>query len=81
MARCYLRMAYSCDDERPMRASQLAAFIQQRIHHVCQRQRPTPLPSPTAKSRHQPTVLVDTTLTQLTRNVAAELPRTLVSRV
>jgi hypothetical protein len=31
--------------------AQLAAFIQQRIHHVYRRQRPTPLPSRTAKSR------------------------------
>jgi hypothetical protein len=32
----------------------LAEFIQQRIRHVYRRQRPTPLPSRTAKRRHQP---------------------------
>jgi hypothetical protein len=35
------------------KSGQLAAFIQQRIRHVYPRQRTTPLPSRTAKSRHQ----------------------------
>jgi hypothetical protein len=35
------------------------AFIQQRIHHVYQWQRPTLLPSPTAKSRHRSQLGVD----------------------
>ena len=30
---------------------QLAAFIQQRIRHAYRRQRPAPIPSPTAKGR------------------------------
>jgi hypothetical protein len=38
---------------------QLAAFIQQRIRYVYRRQRPTPLPSRTAKSRHQSQLGVD----------------------
>jgi hypothetical protein len=38
---------------------QLAAFIQQRIRHGYRRQRPTPLPSRTAKSRHQMQLGVD----------------------
>jgi hypothetical protein len=36
-----------------------AAFIQQRIRHVYRRQRPTPLPSRTAKNRHQPKLIVE----------------------
>jgi hypothetical protein len=35
------------------------AFIQQRIRHVYRRQRPAPLPSRTAKSRHQSQFGVD----------------------
>jgi hypothetical protein len=38
---------------------QLAAFIQQRIRHAYRRQRPTPLPSRTAKSSHQSRLGVD----------------------
>jgi hypothetical protein len=37
----------------------LAAFIQQRIRHAYRRQRPTPLPSRTAESRHQSQLGVD----------------------
>jgi hypothetical protein len=33
--------------------AQLAAFIQQRVRHVCRRQRTAPLPSRTAQHRHQ----------------------------
>jgi hypothetical protein len=39
--------------------SQLAAFIQQRIRYVYRRQRPTPLPSRTAKTGHQSQLGVD----------------------
>ena len=35
------------------------AFIQQRIRHVYRRQRPTPLPSRTAKNRDQSQLAVD----------------------
>jgi hypothetical protein len=38
---------------------QLHAFIQQRIRHVYRRQRPTSLPSRTAKSRHQSQLGID----------------------
>ena len=38
---------------------QLAAFIQQRIRHVYRRHWPAPLPSRTAKSRHQSQLGVD----------------------
>jgi hypothetical protein len=38
---------------------QLAAFIEQRIRHVYRRQRSTPFPSRTAKSRHQSQLGVD----------------------
>jgi hypothetical protein len=37
----------------PRRSGSGAALIQQRIRHVYRRQRSTPLPSRTAKSRHQ----------------------------
>jgi hypothetical protein len=40
-------------------SGQLAAFIQQRIRHVYRPQRPTPLPSRTAKNCHQPQLGVD----------------------
>jgi hypothetical protein len=40
-------------------SDQLAAFIQQRIRHVYRPQRPTPLPSRTAESRHQPQLGID----------------------
>jgi hypothetical protein len=42
------------------KSGQLAAFIQQRIRHGYRRQRPTPLPSCTAKIRHQSQLGVDT---------------------
>ena len=35
------------------KSGQVATFIQQRIHHGNRRQRPTPFPCRTAKSRHQ----------------------------
>jgi len=41
------------------KSGQLAALIQQRIRHIYQRQRPTPLPSRTAKSRHPSQLGVD----------------------
>ena len=42
-----------------LRQSQLAAFIQQRIRHVYRRQRPSPLSSRPAQSRHQSQLGVD----------------------
>ena len=40
-------------------SGQIAAFIEQRIRHTYRWQQPTPLPSRTAKSRHQSQLGID----------------------